>query len=86
LAATPARTGFTGDTLASGEGRGAATALGTGFGSAIGGGVDVRGGPKSVSSCEHVGQLLAPSGLQVSHIPQTTPISRNSFCNVSSRS
>jgi hypothetical protein len=48
--------------------------------------VDVRGGPKSVSSFEHSGQTGVPSGLQWSHCPQTTPMSCRSFCNVSSRS
>src|SRR4051812_43394730 len=51
-----------------------------------GGGVEVRGGAKSVSSFEHSGHVGVPSGLHKSHIPQTTPISCSSFCNVSSRS
>jgi hypothetical protein len=51
-----------------------------------GGGVDVRGGAKSVSSFAQAGQTWVPMRLHVSHCPQTIPISRTSFGNVSSRS
>lgn len=64
----------------------AAGAAGGATGALNGGGVDVRAGTNNVSSLAQTAQTLVPRALNVSHIPQTTPISRNSFCNVSSRS
>ena len=82
----PLVTGTAGVPLAAAAGEGAACGGGAADAALKGGGVDARGGSKSVSSLSQVGQTFVPRGQKLSHIPQTTPISRSSFCNVSSRS